>query len=192
MLRDAATTYSGASSVHITGSSTVNTETDAFDLFLAPQGGLGTITANGARADVVIVRGDIYVRGRQFWSTFAGARAAAAIGDRWVHFAADNPAFSKQLKLLTITGVSGAIETIAAGGGIAKGSSVHEDGVLALKLTGRDGSLDVALDGRPYPVRLHYTDSGNAADLHFGDYDKPFTAPSAPIDVIDVPNAPTG
>jgi hypothetical protein len=57
-------------------------------------------------------------------------------------------------------------------------------------LRAADGSLDVALDGKPYPLRLVFKDAGNSADLHFGQYDAPMSAPQRPTDVIDAPTRP--
>jgi len=192
VLRDAAAAYGRATSVHISCTSTLPNETDQYDLYLAPTGGLGSITANGAKADVIVVNGDVYLHGAAFFDKFGGAGTGAALGNRWVRIPAADPTLSAHFKIFTIAGISALLQrTAGAGGSFGKGRSTHEDGVLVLPLNGSDGALDVALNGTPYPIRFHYTDGDTSGDIHFGDYDKSFIPPSAPADSITVPMAPT-
>lgn len=192
VLRDAAFAYGKATSVHITGTSVLPNETDQYDLYLAPSGGLGTITANGARADVIVANGDVYLHGPAFFDKFGGAGTGAALGERWVRIPANDPTLSAHFKIFTIEGISSLLQRTAnPAGAFGKGRSTHEDGVLVLPLDGGDGALDVALDGPPYPIRFHYTDGQTSGDIHFSDYDKPFSPPQAPADSITVPMAPS-
>jgi hypothetical protein len=189
MLIDSAAALAGARSFHLTGSGTSGAGTATYDLRITPTSTEGTVTASGARADVVVLGNDVYLRGREFFSRFAGAAAAAAIGDRWVHVHADDPSLSKGLEVLTFSGITRALAQVAGqSGGVEKGDTVHDHGVLAMPLRGADGSLDVALDGRPYPTRLHFDDPGSSGDLSFSDFDQAVSPPQRPTDALEPPS----
>jgi hypothetical protein len=194
MLVDSSAAFSGAHSVHLTGNGSVTGETNVYNLHLTTEGAQGTITANGTAAEFVAIGNDVYVRGRAFFEKFSGPDAAGVIGDRWLHTKFDDPRFGKYFQILSLQGITGMLSGIAqanAGGGVFKGSTVHDDGTLAMTLRATDGGLDVALDGRPYPLRLHFSDKGTSADLHFSEYDAPTTPPARPTDVLDVPGLPS-
>lgn len=152
----------------------------------------GSINANGTRADVVVIGDDAYMRGREFFSKFAGAQAGAAIGDRWVHVKTTDPSYGKYFSFMTMSGLRTAIDGVAQKAQLAKGDPTHLDGALVLPLRAIDGELDVALDGRPFATRLQVTlNAGQSADLHFSNFDAAAPQPTAPADVLNAPG-PSG
>jgi hypothetical protein len=191
ILLDSSTAIDSAASVHLTGQGKIPGETDVYDLHVGSLGTDGTITANGAVADIVVLGNDAYMRGRAFFGKFAGPAAGDAIGDRWVHVKVDDPQFGKFFQFLSFSGLRQVVDTVAQKSSVAKGSTTHVEGALVMQLRAIDGEVDIALDGRPYPMRLQFTDAGRSADLHFSAYDAPVGPPTRPTDVLELPAAPS-
>jgi len=187
ILNDGASAFANARYVHLTGNGSNGSETDVYDLHISNDGTDGVLTADNVAANVVVLGNDLYLRGPEFFAKFAGADAAAVIGDRWVHLKADDPRFSKYVKVLTQSGLKDLFSSLAAKIAPGKGGSTMLAGKLVLPLHASDGEVDIALDGKPYPLRLQFDDPGNKADLRFGDYDLPTTPPQRPTNVLDLP-----
>lgn len=184
IVSDSAFAFSKAQSFHLTGHGSSAEETDVYDLHVSTAGTQGRITADGAILDVVAIGDDAYLHGQQFFTTFAGQDAGDLIGDHWVHVKTDDPKFGQYLQVITLSGLQHVISQLAVDNPLAKGGSTRVDGAVVMALRGLDGELDVALDGKPYPRRLHFTDGDTSADLHFGEFDTPQPPPQKPDNIL--------
>ncbi|HEV7678154.1 MAG TPA: hypothetical protein VGQ42_06265 [Candidatus Dormibacteraeota bacterium] len=191
ILNDSALAFSRAQSFHLTGTAASGTEKDAFDLHIGVGGARGTLTANGATAEMISIGDDAWFRGREFFSTFSGPDAGAAIGDSWVHLKTDDPKYAQYFRLLTLAGLQQAISQIAMEASVFKAHATSVDGALVMPLRAADGEIDVALDGSPYPRRLLFNGQDGKGELRFLEFDAPMPAPTTPGDVFGVPKPPT-
>jgi hypothetical protein len=191
ILNDSALAFSRAQSFRLTGTASAGTEKDAFDLHIGVAGARGTLTANGATAEMISIGDDAWFRGREFFSTFSGPDAGAAIGDSWVHMKTDDPKYAQYFRLLTLTGLQQAISQIAMEASVFKAHATVIDGAQVIPLRAADGEIDVALDGAPYPRRLVFNSQESKGELRFLEFDAPMPAPTTPGDVFGVPKLPT-
>lgn len=191
ILGDSALAFSKAQSFHLTGTATTSGEKDTFDLRIGVNGTQGTVTANGVSAEVISIDKDVWLRGREFFTTFAGPDVGAAIGDHWVNVKTDDPQYGQYFQVVTLAGLQHAMSQLALEGSLARAGSTRMDGALVIQLRALDGEVDVGLDGQPYPRRLEFKDSDRSADLRMGDYDAPMAAPQRPADVFGVPKPPS-
>jgi hypothetical protein len=125
----------------------------------------------------------------------AGADAAGVIGDRWIHATPETPGMKDQ-KFATLDALRQLFADLSASVGGSQDPSrdgaVHDEGRLGLALSDHSGAiLDVAMDGKPYPLRFHGSQGSAKVDMHFTDYDQPMTTPTPPSDVLEVPAAPS-
>jgi hypothetical protein len=157
ILSTAVTAAKGASSVHLRGSVTSGGKPLALDFQLAnSRGATGSMTLNGARAELVLVGGKVYLKGSaDFWKLVAGAQGAAAaqlLKDRWIVA----PASGEFASLVQITDVNALMTQLSENHGtLTKGAETTVDGqkVIAV-VSSKGGTLYVATTGKPYPVQL--------------------------------------
>lgn len=181
---DAQTAFRSLSSVRVTGTAVTGTETDQIDMYLlADNSAHGTVTANGAVAEIVIDHGYAYVRGAAFWRTFAPS-VADRIGDSWVKLNLSSP----NLKALAVYTRSAMADAMGATGSgmLGKGSATSINGTQSIPIEGNNGTLWVAVDGKPYPTRFHGAAGTGSATLDFTEYDRPVTATTDPTDFLDL------
>jgi hypothetical protein len=172
VLSDSAAAVRAVHSYHLVGTIRTATGTGDVDLRVAAADDfMGTITSSGVRVDVVVAKGVTYLHGRDFFLRTAGQSAADAIGDRWARLPGnplgDFGAVTDSRRL--------ADRMLGCHGTIRLSGTTTVDGRRALELVDAGDlpgttptTLDVALDGPPYPVRV--IQQGNA---HAG------TAPAA-------------
>lgn len=182
---DASNALDSAASFHLTGTGSTAGETDVYDLTISTAGTQGSIEANGTHADILVINEDAYMRGQAFFTKFAGAQAGSVIGDRWVHVKTTDATYGKYLQFMTLSGLRTTLDNVAKDATFSKGSPAHVGGALATPLHAVDGELDVALDGKPYPLRLQFKSDANSADLHFSRYDAAAPQPTTPSDVLN-------
>ena len=81
IVSDAHASLLAASSVQLTGTMNNGRETDVYDVTVGSHSSVGTVVANGARLDVRVIGSTVYMHGREFFTTFGGPAAGAAVGD---------------------------------------------------------------------------------------------------------------
>jgi hypothetical protein len=163
ILSAAVTAAKGASSVHMSGSVTSSGQPIGVDFQLAKgRGATGSMTLNGAKADLVLVGGKVYMKGSaQFWSRAGGTQGAAAaqlLKDRWVVA----PATGQFTSLVQITDVNALMGQLSKDHGtLTKGAETKVAGekVIAVK-SSKGGTLYVATTGKPYPIQLSQSGGG--------------------------------
>jgi hypothetical protein len=158
VLSDSAAAIRAVHSYRLVGTIRTATGTGDVDLRVAAADDfMGTITSSGVRVDVVVAKGVTYLHGRDFFLRTAGQSAADAIGDRWARLPG-NPL--GDFGAVTDSGRL-ADRMLGCHGTLRLSGTTTVDGRRALELVDAGDlpgttatTLDVALDGPPYPVRV--------------------------------------
>ena len=186
ILKDTVAALRGAESVHLYGTIPSGGENFGIDVRYNRSGNLtGTFTLGGVTADVVVTGGHSYLKGRALFAKYAGAQAAALIGDRWVAVPAGaGPGADIVASISTFTDFAKLADALSmpSGGAVTKGASTTVDGQAVVALRDADSTLYVATTGKPYPVEVK-PQTGSQA-LHFASWDAAVDV-SAPRDALD-------
>jgi hypothetical protein len=184
IVQDTAAAYRSATSVHLAGSVKNSGQTISLDIKIVRDGNLsGTITFQGVTANVVIVGGKTYIKGKELFAQFAGGAAAAAIGDNWVAVPA-TAATQITGGFSSFTNFSKLADQLTTPtGAVTKGATTTVVGQSVITVSDTKSTLYVATTGKPYPVQLK-PDNDPTQHLDFTDYDQTFviTAPSGALD----------
>ncbi|HEV7465624.1 MAG TPA: hypothetical protein VGP96_04955 [Candidatus Dormibacteraeota bacterium] len=182
-----------ARSVHLSGTVVTGLQTDVYDITEGPHSAVGRITADGAPLSLRVVGEDVYLQGRQFFTTLAGPEAGARIGERWVRASLDDPQLARfaAVRLSSLAGLF----TTAGHGGVDKGATSTRNGVTLGTLRVGTGAITVALDGAPYPQSLSATVATEDAEARvaftLSGYDIPLPEVTAPGVFLPFPAAPS-
>lgn len=168
--------------VRLSGSVVTSGRTYKLDMRLKADGGSGSVTAEGATFHLLRVGERLYLKAdAAFWkhedakSDDDGTDAAAAdkLDDKYVKVPTGDPSYKKfsgftdkDLLLDGLLTLHGSLDT----------DGHHEQGgVRTIRITGDGGSggtLDVSLEGKPYPLLLER--AGGAGTLSFSAWGKDF------------------
>ncbi|MFE7315193.1 hypothetical protein ACFU7T_19240 [Streptomyces sp. NPDC057555] len=167
-----------ADTVRLSGKVVSQGSTYTLDMRLAKDGARGEVTTKAASFQVLRVGGALYLKAdASFWAgEKAGAGvgpggSAAKLGDKYVKVPADDPVYQR------FSGFTDK-DTLLAGllglhGQLTAGNRGKVDGVRTVQVAagaGTGGTLDVSLEGTPYPVRLQR--AGGAGELKLADWGK--------------------
>ena len=121
------------------------------DLVVAPHALRGRLTNHGVTWDVVMVGGSVWFRGAELWAA-THATAAASFGSGWVRVLDPGAGFGLAGRLPTLPQ---AIDGIVFGphAGLRTVGPTTQGGRRAVELRSDKDVYDVALEGRPYPLR---------------------------------------
>lgn len=175
-----------ASTVHITGAMTESGQRMTLDLRLvAGKGATGRIVVGKQPIDIVQLGRFAYFRvSASFWRRYGGSVAAQLLAGRWVKVASTTPGFSS---FTSLTDMSHFFTSMfSSHGTLSLGGTRTIAGTQAVGIvdTSKDGgTLWIAANGKPYPLRL--TQTGGPGYLSFGAWNVPvrITAPKDPIDL---------
>ncbi|MCQ8191783.1 hypothetical protein [Streptomyces rugosispiralis] len=175
-----------ASSVRLSGNLVTSGATYKLDMRLNADGGTGQVSSKGSSFELLRVGKELYLKADAgFWS-HDGESGGGGVGDaagkldnKYVKVPSGDPSYQRlsgftDMKLL-LDGLLG------LHGKIATGDHGQVDGVRTITISGgkagEGGSLDVSLEGRPYPLRLQR--AGGAGVIRLADWNKGFelTAP---------------
>ncbi|MEG3629682.1 hypothetical protein [Streptomyces poriticola] len=171
------TAAESATAVRLSGSVVTSGRTYKLDMRLKSDGGSGSVTAEGRTFRLLRVGEKLFLKAdAEFWSSDGGdadAAAAEKLGGKFVTVPQGDPSYQKFIgfadKDVLLDGLltlHGAVET----------DGRHElTGVRTIRITGQQGaggSLDVSLEGTPYPLRL--VRAGSAGTISFSDWGKDF------------------
>ncbi|HVS42200.1 MAG TPA: hypothetical protein VMU20_08000 [Candidatus Dormibacteraeota bacterium] len=186
ILKDTVAALRRADSVHLYGMVPSGTESFGIDVRYNRSGNLtGTFSLGGISADVVVTGGHSYLKGKALFAKYAGAQAAAVIGDHWVAVPAGaGPGADIVESISTFTDFGKLADALSmpSGGAVTKGASTTVDGQAVVALRDADSTLYVATTGKPYPVAVK-PQTGSQA-LHFASWDAAVEV-SAPRDALD-------
>jgi hypothetical protein len=169
----------GAPAVRLSGTVVTSGRTYELDMQLKADGGTGSVTSRGATFKLLRVGKQLFLKAdADFWnqadSKGGGDGAAGKLNGKYVKVPQGDPAYKKFSgftdKDVLLDGLLTLHGTLATDGH-------HDDaGTRTIRITGDKGSggtLDVSLQGEPYPLRL--VRAGGAGTLTFSDWGKDFT-----------------
>ncbi|MFD9908621.1 hypothetical protein [Streptomyces sp. NPDC059063] len=170
-----------APAVRLSGTVVSKGATYKLDMRLKDDGGTGSVTAKGETFRLLRVGENLYLKADSgFWTRDAGAdgssadrSAAAKLDGKYVKVPSGDPAY-RQLSGFTDKSVL-LDGTLTLHGTLAKGDRTKSGTQHTIKLSGDDGAggtLDVSLEGKPYPVRLQR--AGGAGTLRLSEWGQDF------------------
>jgi hypothetical protein len=159
------------------------------DVRLKESGGVGEVTFGGNTVELLRVDKDLYLKAdKDFYTQHKDSKSAsdtsgdvaAKLDGKYVKVPPEDPTY-KQLS--AFTDLDGLLDGFfVLDGELSEGDHGKVDGVRTVELKadgGKGGSVQVSLEGKPYPLR--YSRAGGAGTIELSDYNKDFTlkAPDA-------------
>ncbi|MBL1095898.1 hypothetical protein JK363_04225 [Streptomyces sp. 205] len=182
----ARTVAGSAAAVRLSGKLVTKGRTYTLDMRLKEDGGTGQVSTQGSTFELLRVGKDLYLKADAgFWahegneagkgSQGASGGAAHKLDDKYVKVPSGDPSYRRLTgftdKKVLLDGLLG------LHGEIAAGDRGEVGGVRTIRVLGgkggEGGSLDVSLEGRPYPLRLQR--AGRAGVIRLADWNKDFT-----------------
>ncbi len=175
-----------ADTVHLSGSVVSNGRTYKLDMQLAEDGGTGSVTSTGSTFRLLRVGEQLFLKAdKDFWSHAhaeggdggeggdgAGdSKAAEKLGGMFVKVPAEDPVYQRFSGFTDKDVLLDGLLTLH--GELTKGERGERSGVRTIRITGDAGSggtLDVSLEGTPYPLLL--VRAGDAGTIRLSDWGK--------------------
>jgi hypothetical protein len=191
IVADSLAAAKSADSVHVEGSISSGDQPISIDMHLAAdKGAAGTVEIDGKPVQVVVVGDKAYLKAEDdFWEQFGGAAVAQLINGRWLVAPTSTAAFASFTAFTDIDqlfqGVLGDTST-----DLEKGDETSVDGTDAIALTdpSKDGTLYVATEGEPYPLKIEGNDQ-NEGSISFTDWNEGVEL-DEPEDAVDISQFP--
>ncbi|MGW7406331.1 hypothetical protein ACWGI9_21810 [Streptomyces sp. NPDC054833] len=173
--------------VRLSGTVVTRGHTYRLDMRLKPEGGIGSVTSEGTTFHVLRIGEQLYLKAdAAFWSHADGTdgkggdtAAADKLDGKYVRVPQGDPVYKKFSgftdKAVLLDGL------LTLHGTLATDGHYEQSGTRTIRITGDKGSggtLDVSLQGKPYPLRL--VRGGSAGTLSFSDWGKNFTVTEPP------------
>ncbi len=172
-----------ADAVRLSGTVVTNGTTYTLDMSLKDDGGTGSVTAKVSTFRLLRVGKHLFLKADAgFWSHKDGAKgddgdsdaaAAAKLGGLFVKVPVGDPSYKKFSGFTDKDVLLDGLLTLH--GSLARDGHHKQSGVRTIRITGDEGSggtLDVSLEGSPYPLRL--VRAGGAGTLLLSDWGKDF------------------
>lgn len=174
-----------AEAVRLSGTVVTSGRSYTLDMRLKSDGGTGSVTSKGATFRLLRVGEQLYLKAdAAFWNG-GDTTAADKLEGKYVKVPATDPSYKKFSGFTDKDVLLDGLLTLH--GTLATDGHHEQSGVRTIRVTGDDGSggtLDVSLEGKPYPLRL--VRAGDAGTLRFSDWNKNFTVSRpAPSDTVD-------
>nr|WP_107057770.1 hypothetical protein [Streptomyces sp. NRRL S-146] len=171
-----------AGAVRMRGNVVSGGRTYALDVRLKDDGGDGSVTSEGATFKLLRIGEQLYVKAdAEFWTHGdgkggggEGAAAASKLGGKYVKVPQGDPSY-KKFSGFTDKGLL-LDSLLTLHGTLATDGQDEEAGVRTIRVTGDKGSggtLEVSLEGKPYPLRLER--AGGAGTLTFSGWGEDFS-----------------
>ncbi|MCH0564098.1 MULTISPECIES: hypothetical protein [unclassified Streptomyces] len=178
--------------VRLSGTVAAGGHTYRLDMRLTSGGGSGSVTSDGESFQLLRVGEHLYLKaGADFWTHEDGkggtadSAAADKLEGKYVKVPRSDPAYQRFSGFTDKDVLLDGLLTLH--GALATDGHHEQSGVRTIRITGDQGSggtLDVSLEGRPYPLRL--VRGSGAGTLVFSDWGKDFTVEQpAPDDTVD-------
>ncbi|MFI9152008.1 hypothetical protein [Streptomyces sp. NPDC053367] len=180
-----------ADAVRLSGTVVAGGSTYELDMRLKDDGGTGSLTAQGATFELLRIDDELYLKAdAAFWDHEDGksdsgegdpAAAADKLGGKYVKVPEDDPAYQRFSGFTDMDVLLDGLLTLH--GSLATDGHHEQGGVRVIRITGDQGSggtLDVSLQGKPYPLRL--IRGGDAGTLRFSDWGEDFALKQPPED----------
>ncbi|MEV0239062.1 hypothetical protein AB0I06_03845 [Streptomyces sp. NPDC050674] len=172
-----------AGAVRVHGNVVSGGRTYALDMRLKDDGGDGSVTTEGATFKLLRIGEQLYVKAdAAFWAHGSGqgedgegdAAAASKLGGKYVKVPQGDPSYKKFSGFTDKTLLLDGLLTLH--GTLATDGHDEEAGVRTIRVTGDKGSggtLEVSLEGKPYPLRLER--AGGAGTLTLSAWGEDFS-----------------
>ncbi|GGJ10149.1 hypothetical protein [Streptomyces brasiliensis] len=176
-----------AGTVRLSGTVVTSGRTYTLDMQLKDDGGTGSVTSKGATFRLLRIGEQLFLKADAgFWShTDDGddkhpeTAAADKLGGKYVKVPQGDPSYKKFSGFTDKDVLLDGLLTLH--GKLATAGHHKQSGTRTIRITGDNGSggtLDVSLQGKPYPLRLER--AGNAGTLSFSDWGKGFALKEPP------------
>ncbi|MET9681359.1 hypothetical protein [Streptomyces coeruleorubidus] len=177
------TAAESAGAVRVHGNVVSGERTYALDMRLKDDGGEGSVTTEGATFRLLRVGEQLFLKAdAEFWSHGAGqgedgeadAAAASKLGGKFVKVPQGDPSY-KKFSGFTDKGVL-LDGLLTLHGKLTADGHDEQAGVRTIRISGDKGSggtLEVSLEGKPYPLRLER--AGGAGTLTFSAWGQDFS-----------------
>ena len=177
------TVAESAGAVRVHGNVVSGERTYALDMRLKDEGGEGSVTTEGATFRLLRVGEHLFLKAdAEFWSHGAGqggdgeadAAAASKLGGKFVKVPQGDPSY-KKFSGFTDKGVL-LDGLLTLHGKLATDGHDEQAGIRTIRISGDKGSggtLEVSLEGKPYPLRLER--AGGAGTLTFSAWGQDFS-----------------
>jgi hypothetical protein len=155
----ALTAAKAADSVHVQGEAGGDDPLEIDVRLVAGEGGEGRLVANGLSFEIVRIGDRAYFRGDgEFWRNFGGGAVVELLEGRWVEAPADTGDLASFTPLTDIEQLFDGI--LGDHGELSKGDETEVDGTpaIAIEDTTEGGTLYVATEGEPYPLKIEGPD----------------------------------
>ncbi|MBE8472429.1 hypothetical protein [Streptomyces justiciae] len=171
-----------AETVRLSGTVVTSGRTYKLDMSLKADGGTGSVTAEGATFKLLRIGEKLFLKAdAEFWSHEDGkgddkgsdTAAADKLDGKFVKVPQGDPSYKKFSGFTDKDVLLSSLLTLH--GDLATDGHHEQSGTRTIRITGDDGSggtLDVSLEGKPYPLRLER--AGGAGTLTFSGWGKPF------------------
>ncbi|WP_330264597.1 hypothetical protein [Streptomyces griseorubiginosus] len=169
-----------AEALRLSGNVVTSGRTYKLDMRLSADGGSGSVTAEGTTFQLLRIGEELYLKaGAGFWTQADGKgedtdAAADKLDGKYVKVPAGDPAYKK---FSGFTDKDVLLDGLLTLHGTLGTAGHHEQaGTRTIRITGDEGdggTLDVSLEGQPYPLRL--ARAGGAGTLTFSAWGKSFT-----------------
>ncbi|WP_037676249.1 hypothetical protein [Streptomyces griseus] len=177
-----------APAVRLSGSVVTSGRTYTLDMRLKADGGSGSVTSQGAEFHLLRIGEELYLKASaEFWKHEDGAKdgggdgkgggsdtaAADKLGGKYVKVPQGDPSYKRFSGFTDKDVLLDSLLTLH--GTLGTEGHREEAGVRTIRITGDEGSggtLDVSLEGTPYPLRL--VRAGGAGTLTFSAWGKDF------------------
>ncbi|MET9729883.1 hypothetical protein ABZZ79_04185 [Streptomyces sp. NPDC006458] len=176
--------------VRLSGTVVAGGRTYQLDMRLKEDGGSGSLTAQGAAFELLRIGDELFLKADAgFWNHEDGkgehekgdddSAAAGKLGGKYVKVPQGDPSYKR---FSGFTDKDVLLESLLTlHGALATDGHHEQSGVRTIRITGDKGSggtLDVSLEGKPYPLRL--VRAGGAGTLSFSDWGKDFALKQPP------------
>ncbi|MFD7666947.1 hypothetical protein [Streptomyces sp. NPDC059788] len=169
-----------AGTVRLSGNLVSQGRTYKLDMRLGPQGARGELATKAATFQLLRVGGALYLKADAgFWAREKSANpapndeaSAAKLVGKYVKVPSTDPVY-KRFSGFTDKGVL-LDSLLGLHGKLATGERGTLDGTRTIRIAagqGAGGTLDVSLEGEPYPLRLRR--AGDAGEVRLGDWGQP-------------------
>ncbi|MFI8994560.1 hypothetical protein [Streptomyces sp. NPDC053542] len=168
-----------AGSVHVSGKLVSGRSTYQLDMQLAQNGGKGTVSTKDTTFSLLRIDRSLWVKAdADFWAHRKGSSpsktdtaAAAKLGGKYVKVPSEDRTYQQ---FSGFTEKEPLLDTLLTlHGGLSRGAHGSLDGTRTIRVAaakGNGGTLDVSLEGEPYPLRLQR--AGGAGVVTFEDWDE--------------------
>ena len=163
--------------VHLSGDVVTNGRSYKLDMRLKSEGATGSVTSDGLAFGLLRIGEQLYLKaGSGFWNHAdgdTGKASASKLDGKYVKVPQRDPAYKKFSGFTDMDVLLGGLLTLH--GSLATDGHHEQSGTRTIRITGDKGSggtLDVSLQGKPYPLRLQR--AGGAGTISFSSWGEDF------------------